>query len=518
MKRSYRMMRVFIWSWVLLLVLCIHPRDARGDDRATVPGYRPNTSELVPYKASGYKIQVIPRNTQPPRGFFQLELDDTAFKPSTAPFGAGSGGAGVDCPLRRTVHTEWPLETQLLVRRELTIPTGATNIRIMVSVDNDISGVFFNGQLLVERLLQTSRITHNNCPILDEFRFDVPESMVRAEKNVIAFHVQDRPPISPGSANESFFDAKVLADIPLLIGPQNLATLLRSIPLSPVPGNSLLSGFRNIPLQPVEITEVICDDQGAGGRLASLGFFVRATGELAELRIERRGESNVIVDYIIDGNLMYTSISSDFGRVAQFTRDFIARPPTPADQGLSAAGSVLARDEVMESVVTCLLPGSQVRSSSGSVAPSGTTPQALTLGFDCNNVCNKIGDGVCAGVAATSGVTAGVGALFALACAVAVVPACDAVCSDSGSTTDTTCKPIEDAAISNCSFERESFLTGFRCTPQQGSVPIVEPGRCDTCQMGTKMSEAACLSEPDRTFISFGCSGGDPITDCRLNP
>jgi hypothetical protein len=149
--------------------------------------------------------------------------------------GCEGGGEheGEDCPLQETVQTEWPLESQLLVRRVIEIPEGATKIRIMVSVDNDIIGLFFNGIVIAEN------IRHGECPILDEFRFDVPQELVRPGPNLVAFHVLDRPP-EIGPANESFFDTRILAELPL--ESQEPAPQVVEVPLVPVSNiNSHLS-------------------------------------------------------------------------------------------------------------------------------------------------------------------------------------------------------------------------------------------------------------------------------------
>jgi hypothetical protein len=145
---------------------------------AANPTIRSNTFELLSYQASGYRFQILPQDAIPPRGFAQPNFDDAAFDTGSAAFGAGRGGAGNgrDCPLRRTVQTNWSLETQLLIRRVVSIPEGATTIRIMMSVDNDIIGVFFNGVRVPPPPGLLYPITHEECPIMDEFRFDIPRS------------------------------------------------------------------------------------------------------------------------------------------------------------------------------------------------------------------------------------------------------------------------------------------------------------------------------------------------------
>jgi hypothetical protein len=74
----------------------------------------------------------------------------------------------------------------------------------MVSIDNDIVGAFFNGTPIA------GFVPHDGCPILDEFSFDVPQSLVQSGQNLVAFHVLDR-------GAESFFDARILAELPAKI-------------------------------------------------------------------------------------------------------------------------------------------------------------------------------------------------------------------------------------------------------------------------------------------------------------
>jgi len=196
MKYISKIMKVFIGNLILLLLLGIGLKDALGDVRPTNSDIGPNTVELLIYQASGYRFQVIDPFATPPSEFEQPDFDDTAWDVGDAAFGTG----GV-CPLQTTVHTFWPVESQLLVRRIVSIPAGTTGVRIMVSIDNDIIGVFFNGTSL------SNSIYHEGCPIMDEFRFDVPQYLVQPGQNVVVFNILDR-------GAESFFDTRVLGEVP----------------------------------------------------------------------------------------------------------------------------------------------------------------------------------------------------------------------------------------------------------------------------------------------------------------
>ena len=300
MQRPHKIFRLsltiitYIWVIELLMwVFSIQLREALGDPRATFPDIGQNTFELLSYQASGYKFQVIPQHTEPPAGFEQPGFDDTVFDTGTAAFGAGGGGAGngIDCPLHRTSHTQWPLKTQLLVRHEVTIPTDTTNIRVMVSVDNDIRGVFFNGSSLIEHTLAKRSVTHEECPVLDEFRFDVPPDLVRTGSNLLALHIVDRGPMG-GAVNESFFDARVLAEL----SPNQLldAVVVQQAPL--------------VPVRDVAVDSRIGPDGTPSS--VTITYAVAATAEFGEIRIEQSAADTLTAASFLGGELIAKSTAS----------------------------------------------------------------------------------------------------------------------------------------------------------------------------------------------------------------
>jgi hypothetical protein len=160
---SHRHMITRFFPHLIVAIMCsIEIREASADTRVTNPDVKFNTVELLSYQDPGYRFKIIPMGATPPAGFEQPTFDDSAFEQGLAAFGSGGQGGvgeGRDCPLQRTVETNWPNETQLLVRRVVVIPPGAVNIRIMVSVDNDIIGAFFNGTRIGQN------IAHRNCPV-----------------------------------------------------------------------------------------------------------------------------------------------------------------------------------------------------------------------------------------------------------------------------------------------------------------------------------------------------------------
>jgi hypothetical protein len=159
------------------------------------PGIGPDTVEVLPYQSGSYRFLSIGLGDSPPAGFELPAFNDAAFATGAAPFGTGGG-----CPIQSTVVSPWPVNTRLLVRRAVTIPAGATNVRIMAAVDNDIVAVYFNGTLIA------GLTVHNFCPDQDDFRFDVPQALVQTGQNTMVFHLLDR-------GEETYFDSRVLVDV-----------------------------------------------------------------------------------------------------------------------------------------------------------------------------------------------------------------------------------------------------------------------------------------------------------------
>jgi uncharacterized membrane protein len=151
--------------------------------------------EVVPYRAA-YRYKVIGSNSTPPANYGQPGFNDSLWAAGYAGFGFSVGY----CPLPMTKQTEWPVNTRLLARRKFSLPANTTNVRVKVAVDNDIAEIFFNGVQVA-----TPQV-HEGCASLDDYTFDIPQSLVRSGTNTVVFHVVDR-------GGESYFDARVVADV-----------------------------------------------------------------------------------------------------------------------------------------------------------------------------------------------------------------------------------------------------------------------------------------------------------------
>jgi hypothetical protein len=155
-------------------------------------------TEILSYQSPGYRYQVISQDAAPPLGFEQLDFDDSSWNQGSAAFGF-AGDLDYGCPLQTTVRTLWPENTRLLVRRAISIPANATNVRVMVAVDNDVVDVFFNGTRI------STPVQHEGCPSHDDLRFDVPQNLIQPGQNLVVYHLLDR-------GSETFFDTRILGD------------------------------------------------------------------------------------------------------------------------------------------------------------------------------------------------------------------------------------------------------------------------------------------------------------------
>ncbi|OGW18559.1 MAG: hypothetical protein A3G93_13105 [Nitrospinae bacterium RIFCSPLOWO2_12_FULL_45_22] len=111
-----------------------------------------------------------------------------------APFGSGDG-----CPLQSTVKSFWPVSTVITLKKGFTLPPGAHNLRVQLSIDNDAE-IFINGTSI-------GVVTHGFCPLVDEFLIISPDPLLLVGPNVLKVVATDL-------GGESFIDLRVLVDLP----------------------------------------------------------------------------------------------------------------------------------------------------------------------------------------------------------------------------------------------------------------------------------------------------------------
>lgn len=273
--------------WAIGLAFVVMAPGGFADDRPSEADRRLNTVALLPYGAENYRFLVLGAGDTPPAGFEQPDFDDTGFQQDgRAPFGGGAGGIskGVDCPLRANVHTRWRTNTQLVARQLVEIPAGARNLRLVVSVDNDIVGVFLNGHSV------SLPTPHDGCPVEDEFLIDLPREHVNfGAPNLLAFHVLDR-------GRESYFDATLLAEL-------NDGPLFAAF-------DALQRAIDELTPQVVSVSALTIDDcpppRPDGSTQVRVGFRVDGTGARGQVLVTA-SRGRIEVGHQLDGEEQYTT-------------------------------------------------------------------------------------------------------------------------------------------------------------------------------------------------------------------
>jgi hypothetical protein len=176
---------------------------------------------ILPYRGTGYRYLEVPSG-QEPSDWQSLFFDHSSWGTGDAAF--GSGGS---CPLQPTVNTHWDVNTDMLLRKPITLPAGARGITVSVAVDNDIS-VYWNGT-------PVGSANHDGCPASDDRVFSVPDNLLVAGTNLLAVRGSD-------NGFESFLDVSVSAEIEPSAD-QPLTSLGAFAPSTGVVGSSVSVGW-----------------------------------------------------------------------------------------------------------------------------------------------------------------------------------------------------------------------------------------------------------------------------------
>jgi len=207
---------------------------------------------IIPYLDTNYKFKVV--NQGGLAGFEQPTFDDSSFSTGDAGFGT----VNAICSLTNSVNTKtvWPLNTDILLRKNFNLPAGATNLRIFVAIDNDIQ-VFVNGADVSGGL-----IMHGGCPTRDSFMFTAPDITLNEGENLLSVRARDRGSVS-------YVDVRVVFDV----GEVNLPPVALAGPLQfGIPLGSLveLDGTGSFDPEGAELTY---QWQNVGCQLGDFTFF-----------------------------------------------------------------------------------------------------------------------------------------------------------------------------------------------------------------------------------------------------
>jgi hypothetical protein len=212
-----------------------------------------------------WKYQVVAHGAG--EGFEAVGFDDSVWSTGQAAFGTATFNGSVYCPLwitTTTVKTSWPINTDILLRKEFSLPAGANNLQVMGDIDNNAT-VYINGA-------QIGHVTGGDCRqnLID---FTAPDSVLQTGSNIIAIRGHDA-----GAVN--FLDVQVTYEVASTTAPCQPGTFSESgsEPCEPAPAGSFVAteGATEATLCPAgkyqdQLGQTSC-------LLAQAGSFVAGTG------------------------------------------------------------------------------------------------------------------------------------------------------------------------------------------------------------------------------------------------
>ena len=137
-------------------------------------------TELVPFGASNLSYLVYATGTVP-ANYWQYTFDDSQYSLGAAPFGSGGG-----CPIQARRKTQWPTNTELVVRRWIYLTGNEGNLTIDIAIDNDIE-VYFN-----EVNITGGLVSHEGCADSNLLSFTIPSNLLKNGNNLLAIRARDR--------------------------------------------------------------------------------------------------------------------------------------------------------------------------------------------------------------------------------------------------------------------------------------------------------------------------------------
>ncbi|HND56644.1 MAG TPA: hypothetical protein PLV92_29700, partial [Pirellulaceae bacterium] len=149
----------------------------------------PGPTEIFGYQAP-WKYMVFEDMGAVPANWYALNFDDSAW-----PTANGAFASGGYCDLQLTGQTNWPVNSDIVIRRTFTLPAGVITLRIAGTVDNDVQ-IYLNGNLI------TDWVTHDGCAQPDDISFTAPVGTYHTGTNLLAIRARDR-------GDQSFVDYRV---------------------------------------------------------------------------------------------------------------------------------------------------------------------------------------------------------------------------------------------------------------------------------------------------------------------
>jgi len=168
----------------------------------TIGASQPNTP-LLGYRATDWRYQVVKGGATVEGLFYQTSyVEDRNWSTGKAAFGTINNTSSPPCPLNTTANvlTPWPASRNMLLRKLVTIPPGARNVRVFVSLDNAVR-VWLNGSEVTN-----GPQTHLSCSSDTDYVFKVTQDLSKGGTFLLAVD-------GIWQNSKSFVDVGILADL-----------------------------------------------------------------------------------------------------------------------------------------------------------------------------------------------------------------------------------------------------------------------------------------------------------------
>ena len=146
-------------------------------------------TEIFSYQ-SLWRYKIFANPDEVPEGW-----EEADFKATGWVSGRGAFASGGYCDLQVMRQTDWPVNTDIVIRKNFRLPNGVTSLRISGTVDNEVQ-IFLNGRLI------TDWVQHDGCAQPDDISFTAPANSYWAGMNTIAIRARD-------AGDQSFIDYRV---------------------------------------------------------------------------------------------------------------------------------------------------------------------------------------------------------------------------------------------------------------------------------------------------------------------
>lgn len=154
----------------------------------TAPG-SDEPSQIFGYQ-SAWRYKVFAITEEAPDGW-----EENDFRATGWTNGRGSFASGGYCEMQGMRMTDWPVSSQIIIRKNFRLSSNVTSLRISGTVAGDVQ-IYLNGRLV------TDWVTHEGCPQSDDLSFTAPANSYWPGLNTIAIRARS-------TGDQSFLDYRV---------------------------------------------------------------------------------------------------------------------------------------------------------------------------------------------------------------------------------------------------------------------------------------------------------------------